>query len=94
MLLQDDKPVYHASQALTGAELRYATTEAEILAVFFAYCRFHQYISIVEVLLWRQTAEPAQGISELSAGLGSQGRQGPPKSNEKNVIYYLYFFPV
>ena len=44
VLLQDNKPVCYASQALTCAESRYAPIEAEMLAVVFACHKFHQYI--------------------------------------------------
>ena len=44
LLLQDTKPVAYASRALTDAETRYAQIEKELLAVVFAFNRFHQYV--------------------------------------------------
>ena len=44
LLLQDAKPVAYASRALTDAETRYAQIEKELLAVVFAFNRFHQYV--------------------------------------------------
>ena len=44
LLLQDSKPVAYASRALTDAETRYAQIKKELLAVVFAFNRFHQYV--------------------------------------------------
>ena len=44
VLLQDSKPVCYASRVSTDAETRYASIEAESLAVVFACHKFHQYI--------------------------------------------------
>ena len=44
LLLQDAKPVAYALRALTDAETRYAQIEKELLAVVFAFNRFHQYV--------------------------------------------------
>ena len=46
LLLQDNKP---ASRALTDPETRYAQIEKELLAVVFAFTRFHQYVYGKEV---------------------------------------------
>ena len=62
VLLQDDKPVCYASRALTGAELRYAPIEAEMLAVVFACRKFHQYIYGKRVVV-ETDHKPLQGIS-------------------------------
>ena len=42
--MQENKPVAFASRALTKAETRYAQIEKELLAVVFAFSRFHQYV--------------------------------------------------
>ena len=42
-LLQDGKPLYYASRALTPTEQRYAQIEKECLAICFSLERFHQY---------------------------------------------------
>ena len=62
VLLQDDKPVCYASRALTGADSRYAPTEAEMLAVVFAYRKFHQYIYGRSVVV-ETDHKPLQAIS-------------------------------
>lgn len=43
-LLQEDKLVAYASRALSDAETRYAQIEKELLAVVFAFHKFHQYV--------------------------------------------------
>ena len=62
VLLQDDKPVCYASRALTGAESRYASIEAEMLAVVFACRKFHQYIYGKRVVV-ETDHKPLQAIS-------------------------------
>ena len=44
LLLQDNKPVAYASRALTDPETRYTQIEKELLAIFLAFTRFHQYV--------------------------------------------------
>lgn len=44
LLLQEGKPVAYASRALSDAETRYAQIEKELLAVVFAFSKFHQYV--------------------------------------------------
>ena len=43
-LLQHGQPVAYASRALLSAETRYAHIEKELLAILFAYEKFHMYI--------------------------------------------------
>ena len=43
VLSQNAKPVAYASRALTDAETCYAQIEKELLAVVFAFNKFHQY---------------------------------------------------
>ena len=43
VLLQNSKPVAYASRALTDAETRHAQIEKELLAVVFAFHKFHHY---------------------------------------------------
>lgn len=43
-LLQENKPIAYASRALSDAETRYAQIEKELLAVVFAFQKFHQYV--------------------------------------------------
>ena len=42
LLLQEGKPVAYASRALTSTEVQYAQIEEELLAVVFAFSKFHQ----------------------------------------------------
>ena len=49
LLLQDNKPIAYASRALTAPKTRYAQIEKELLAVVFAFTRFHQYVYGKEV---------------------------------------------
>ena len=46
-LLQDDKPVYFASKALTNAQKGYVIIELKVLAVVLAMEKFH-YFSICQ----------------------------------------------
>jgi len=48
-LLQNTKPVAYASRALTNAKMRYTQIEKELLAVVFAFYKFHQYTYRKEV---------------------------------------------
>ena len=43
VLLQDGKPVAHASRSLSSAERHYAQIENEILSVLFGLSKFHHY---------------------------------------------------
>ena len=67
-ILQDDKPVAFASRALTEAETRYAQIEKELLAVVFAFSRFHQYVYGTEVTV-ESDHKPLEAITkkQLSA---------------------------
>ena len=62
VLLQDNKPVCYASQALTDIETRYAPIETEMLAVVFACRKFHQYIYGRSVTI-ETDHKPLQAIS-------------------------------
>ena len=62
VLLQEGKPVCYASRALTDTESRYAAIEAEMLAVVFAYRKFHQYIYGRSVVV-ETDHKPLQAIS-------------------------------
>ena len=41
VLIQEDRPVVYASRALTDAETRYVQIEKELLAIVFAFNKFH-----------------------------------------------------
>ena len=62
VLLQDNKPVCYASRSLTDTETRYAPIESEMLAVFFACRKFHQYIYGRSVVV-ETDHKPLQAIS-------------------------------
>ena len=51
LLLQDRKSVAYASRALSSAETRYAQIEKELLAVVFAFTKFHQYVYSKDVIV-------------------------------------------
>jgi hypothetical protein len=44
--------IYYASQTLNGAQLNYATTEKELLAVLFAFEKFRLYIVNSKVIVY------------------------------------------
>ena len=50
-LLQEGKPVAHASRSLTSAVNNYAVIEKELLAVPFGCERFHQYVYGNKILM-------------------------------------------
>ena len=53
-LLQDEKPVYFASKALTEAQKGYVVIEIESLAVAWAMEKFHHFL-YTSTLYWRLT---------------------------------------
>jgi hypothetical protein len=44
--------ITYASKTLTGAQLKYATTEKELLAVVFAIDKFRSYLVEVKVIIY------------------------------------------
>jgi hypothetical protein len=48
--------VYYASKTLNGAQLNYATTEKEFLAVVFAFEKFRSYIVNLKVIVYTDHA--------------------------------------
>ena len=65
LLLQDGKPVAHASRALSSAETRYAQIEKELLAVVFAFTKFHQYVYSKDVIV-ESDHKPLEAILKKS----------------------------
>ena len=50
-MLQDEKPVYFASKALTEAQKGYVAIEIELLAVAWAMEKFHQFLYTSQFIL-------------------------------------------
>ena len=46
------QPIYHASKTLTGIQENYTTTEKELLAVVFAFDKFHSYLILSKVIVY------------------------------------------
>ena len=65
VFLQEDRPIAYASRALTNAESRYAQIEKELLAVVFAFNKFHQYVYGREVLV-ESDHKPLESIMKKS----------------------------
>jgi hypothetical protein len=49
-------PVYYASKTLNEAQLNYASTEKELLAVVFAFEKFRSYIVNSKVIVYTDHA--------------------------------------
>ena len=65
LLLQDGKPVAYASRALSSAETRHAQIEKELLAVVFAFTKFHQYVYSKDVIV-ESDHKPLEAILKKS----------------------------
>ena len=52
-IMQEGCPIAYVSWALTAAEQNYAQVEKKLLAICFAYPKFHQYIHVVQRSLYR-----------------------------------------
>lgn len=44
--------IYYASKTLNDAQLNYATTEKELLAIVFAFDKFHSYLVLSKVIVY------------------------------------------
>jgi hypothetical protein len=51
VLLQDGKPIAHASRAVAPAKQRYAQIEKETLTFVFSCVRLNQYVSVKHILV-------------------------------------------
>jgi hypothetical protein len=59
--------IYYASKTLNGAQLNYATTEKEFLAVVFAFEKFRSYIVNSKVIVYTNHAEIKYLLSKKDA---------------------------
>ena len=80
LLLQAGKPVAYASKALSSAETRYAQIEKELLAVVFAFTKFHQYVYSKDVTV-EFDHKPLEAILKKSLAAA------PPKDVAKIFLY-------
>jgi hypothetical protein len=59
--------IYYASKTLNGAQLNYATTEKELLAVVFAFEKFRSYIVNSKVIIYTDHAAIKYLLSKKDA---------------------------
>jgi hypothetical protein len=59
--------IYYASKTLNGAQLNYATTEKELLAVVFAFEKFRSYIVNTKVIIYTDHAAIKYLLSKKDA---------------------------
>jgi hypothetical protein len=59
--------IYYASKTLSGAQLNYATTEKELLAVVFAFEKFRSYIMNSKVIVYTDHAAIKYLLSKKEA---------------------------
>ena len=86
-LLQDSKPVYFASKALTDAQTGYVVIEFEDLAVVWAMKRFHHFLYASHFLL-----ETDQKL--LEAILSKSLNQATPRLQRMFIRTFAYHFTV
>jgi hypothetical protein len=61
--------IAYASKTLTGAQLNYATTEKELLAVIFAIDKFRSYLVGVKVIVYTDRAALKYLLTKKNAKL-------------------------
>ena len=86
-LLQEDKPVYFASKALTDAQGGYAAIELELLAVAWAMGKFHHFLYASHFIL-ETDQKPLEAI--LSQSLN----QATPRIQQIVIRMSAYHFTV
>ena len=86
-LLQDSKPVYFASKALTDAQKDYVVIELEALAVAWAIEKFHHFCYASHILL--ETDQKS-----LEAILSNSLNQASPRVQRILIRTFAYNFTV
>ena len=59
--------IYYASRTLTDAQLNYATTEKELLAIVFAFDKFRSYLIGTKVIVYTDYSAIKYLISKKDA---------------------------
>ena len=85
--LQDNQPVAYASRALTDVESRYTQIEKELLAIAFAFNKFHQYVYGKSVLL-ESDHKPLESIFKKSLATA------PPRLTHMLLQLQKYSFTI
>ena len=86
-LLQDDRPVYFASKALTNAQKSYVVIELESLAMAWPLEKFHHFLYASHFLL-ENDQKPLEAISSKSIN------QATPRLQRILIRIYTYHFTV
>ena len=86
-LLQEEKPVYFASKALTGAQWGYVAIELESLAVAWVMEKFHHFLYASHFIL-ETDQKPLEAI--LSKGIN----QATPRLHRILIRTFPYHFTV
>ena len=59
--------IYYASQTLNDAQMRYATTKKEMLAIVFAFVKFRSYLVGSKVIVYTDHAALRQLLAKKDA---------------------------
>ena len=86
-LLQDEKPVYFASKAMTDAQKGYVTIELGSLAVAWVMEKFHHFLYASHFIL-ETNQKPLEAILSKSIN------QATPRLQRNLIRTFLYHFTV
>ena len=86
-LLQDDKPVYFASKALTGVQKGYLIIELELLAIAWDMEKFH-HLLYASLFILEVSQKPLEVILSKSIN------QATPRLQRILIRTFLYHFTV
>ena len=86
VLLQDDHPVAYASRTLTDAETRYVQIKKGLLAIVFAFNKFHQYVYSKSVLV-ESDHKPLVCIIKKSLAAAPPGLQRMLLQHSFTLVY-------